>query len=74
MTTAMVVRGGCGVARLDGEDFAVVFFLVPGFFAMLSQYTANASVETRLAASPTADSSKQVAEKSFLSESHALSG
>jgi hypothetical protein len=45
---AMAMRGRCG---LDREEFDLVF----EDFAMLSQYTANAAVETRLAASQTAD-------------------
>src|SRR5260370_14242614 len=44
MTTAMEIRAGCGV------EFDLRFA-----FAMLSQYTANAVVETRLAASQTAE-------------------
>jgi hypothetical protein len=45
---AMAIRGGCG---FDREDFELVF----GAFAMLSQYTANPTLETRLAASEIAD-------------------
>jgi hypothetical protein len=44
---AIAIRGGCGSGR---EDFDLVFIVASGAFAMLSQYTANPSVETRLAA------------------------
>jgi hypothetical protein len=46
----MAVRGRGGS---DREDFDLVF----GVITMLSQYTAKATVETRLAASQTADMS-----------------
>src|ERR1700684_1284024 len=38
---AMAIRGALGVDRLDGEGFGLLFVLVRGIFAMLSQYTAN---------------------------------
>jgi hypothetical protein len=47
---AMAMRGGCGFER---EDFDLVF--VFGVFTILSQYTAKVTVDTRLAASQTAD-------------------